>query len=160
MIKYNILNRSLIFFVQKQKLGKATTELADSHMFAYLYRTTIWDTKLKPCPPYLVKIVLCIDFITGCRTYTAVSNSKFAMISKDKINFRSLPNRRAIDVASFAKIRLALREGWLKPYKNFYKLTLLVNLFMEIRFMKYLNLTLSKIQFLNVTIVSLRVEEN
>ena len=75
------------------------------------------------------------NFIVGRVTYTAVLKHNFTMIVKARVDFGSLPNRSAIDMASFAKICVALIEGWLKPYDNFSHLIMLVNFLMGVTFM-------------------------
>ena len=75
------------------------------------------------------------DFLVSWGTYTAILNHKFAIIVKARLYFGSLLNWRAIDMASFAKVCVTLREGRLKPYDNFYHLTMLVNFQMGVTFM-------------------------
>ena len=62
-------------------------------------------------------------------------NHKFAMIFKARVDFGSLPNRSAMDMASFAKVLEALREGWLKQDKIFSHLIMLVNFLVGMTFM-------------------------
>ena len=40
-VKYNILNRSLICFVQNHKMGKAASRLTDTHTHRYEYHTAL-----------------------------------------------------------------------------------------------------------------------
>ena len=156
--KYSIVNSSLICFVQEHKMSKAASGVAGP--YEYKYQSTSWDTMLKTLFSYFgehgVQYKHPIDFMAGRGTYTAVLNHNFAMISKAGLDFGGLPNRSAIDMASFAKVREALREGWLKPYKNFSHLTMLVNCLMGVTFMlcgqeEQATLTWKNIRFSNVT---------
>ena len=103
------------------------------------YQSTTWDTMLKTLFSYFgehgVKYKHPTNFMVGWGTYAAVLNHKFAMKSKARVEFGSLPNRSAIDMASFVKVREALREGWIKPYKKFPHLTMIVNFLMVVTFM-------------------------
>ena len=111
--KYSILNSALICFVQGHKMSKAASGV--SGPYAYEFQSTSWDTMMKTLFSYFgehgVQYKHPTDFMAGRGTYTAVLNHKFAMISKARVDFGSLPNRIAIDMASFAKVREALREG-------------------------------------------------
>ena len=117
--KYLILNSALICFVQGHNMSKATSGVAGTDAYAYQYQSTTWDTILKTLLSYFgehdVQYKHPTDFMVGRGTYTTVLNHKFAMISKARVDFGSLPNRSAINMASFAKNCEALREGWLKP---------------------------------------------
>ena len=135
--KYSILNSALICFVQGHKMSKAAPGVTGP--YAYEFQSTTWDTMLKTLFSYFgehgVQYKHPTDFMAGRGTYTAVLNHNFAMISKARVDFGSLPNRSTIDMASFAKVCEALREGWLKPYENFSHLTMLVNFLMGVTFM-------------------------
>ena len=112
-VKYSILNSSLICFVQGHKMSKPAPGVTGP--YAYEFQSITWDTMLKTLFSYFgehgVQYKHPTNFMAGRGTYTAVLNHKFAMISKARVDFGSLPNRSTIDMASFAKVREALREG-------------------------------------------------
>ena len=136
--KYSILNSALICFVQGHKMSKAAPGVAGTHTRMHEYQSTTLDTMLKTLFSYFGKHVVQykqpIDVVVGQGTYTAVLNHKFAMIAKVWVDFGSLSNRSAIDMASFAKVHEALSEGWLKPCKKFSHLIVLVNFLVGVMF--------------------------
>ena len=136
-VKYSILNSALICFVQGHEMSKAASGV--SGPYAYEFQSTSWDTMMKTLFSYFgehgIQYKHPADFMVVCDTYTAILNHKFTMISRARVDFGSLPNRSAIDMASFAKVREALRERWLKPYENLFHLTLLLNFLMGVMFM-------------------------
>ena len=122
---YSILNSALICFVQGDKMPKAASGVTSTHAYEYEYQSTTWDTMLKTLFSYFGEhgnqYKHPTDFMVGRGT-----NHKFAMIAKAMVNFGSLPNESAIDMASFAKVRVALREEWLKLCENFSHLTMII----------------------------------
>ena len=158
--KHSIVNNSLICFIQNHKRGKPAPGLSDTHTHAYEYQSTTWDTMLKTLFSFFAENGIMYkhptDFMNGRGTYTAVLNTKFAAIAKERIDFGSLPNRSAIDMSSFDKVRQAINEEWLKPHENFSDLTLLINFLLGVTFMlrgrdEHCQLTWSNIQFSTVT---------
>ena len=138
-VKFEIVNRALICFVQNHKRNKAVSGLTDTSPFAYEYQSTTWDTMLKTLFSYFgehgVLYKHPTDFMTGRGTYAAVLDQKFAKISRERVDFGSLPNRSAIYMASFPKIVKAIKEGNLKPYDEYDDLILLVNFLLGVTFM-------------------------
>ena len=95
------------------------------------------------------------DFMNGRGTYTAVLDRKVAKISKARVDFGSLPNRSAIDMASYSKIVQAIKVGNLKPYDEYNDLILLVNFLLGVTFMlrgrkEHHAITWSNFRFLTV----------
>ena len=96
------------------------------------------------------------NFIISHGTYTTVLKGKFLKISEERIDFGSLPNRSAIDMASFSKITTAVMEGWIWPYENFSHLMMIVNFLLGVMFMlcgrkEHVTLIWSNIRISNVT---------
>ena len=103
--KFEILNRALVCFVQQHKMNKVTQGLADIPEFQNEYQPTSWDTMLKNLFSYFAEKGIQYkhpnDFLNIRGTYTAVLDHKFAIIAKSRSDFGSLPNRSAIDLASY-----------------------------------------------------------
>ena len=75
------------------------------------------------------------DFMNVRGAYTALLDHKFNQIAKDQIDYGSLFNRSAIDMASFTKICSAIKEGKIKPYTVYDDLIMLVSFLVGIHFM-------------------------
>ena len=75
------------------------------------------------------------DFTSVRGAYTALLDHKFNEISKICVDFGSLPNRSAIDIASYNKIENAIKEGNIKPHSDYDDLMMLINFLVGVQFM-------------------------
>ena len=75
------------------------------------------------------------DILNGRGTYTEVLDLKFTKISRERDDFGALPNRSAIDMASYPKIVSVIKAGELKPHSLYDDLILLVNFLLGVSFM-------------------------
>ena len=97
-----------------------------------------------------------IDFMNVRGAYTALLDHKYNQIAKEQVDYGSLPNRSAIDMASFTKICSAIKEGKIKPYTVYDDLIMLVNFLAGVRFMlrgraEHANLSWSNFQISEIT---------
>ena len=101
--KYKIVNKALIYFVQNYKMKKAASGPTDTHMYAYEYQSTTWETMLKVLFSFFCEHGYSINTLTTSRydkgTYVTVLNKKFKEISEERSDFGSIPNRSAVDIA-------------------------------------------------------------
>ena len=74
-------------------------------------------------------------FLNHRDTYTAMLDHKFAIITKKQSDFGSLPNRSAIDLASYPKIDEAIKANRIMPYSNYNDMILPVNFLVRVSFM-------------------------
>ena len=69
------------------------------------------------------------DFSLGKGTYIVLLDKKFSNISKERIDFVSLPNQNANNLDSFQKFEKAIKENRSRLYDNYKDIMMLLNFF-------------------------------
>ena len=137
--KFEIVNRAMICFVHHHKMNKAAHGMTGTQAFAFEYQSTSWETMIKSLFSFFSEFGVLYkhptDFQNGRGTYTAVLDRKFTKISREREDFGALPNRSAIDMASYPKIVSAIKAGELKPHTSYDDLIMLVNFLVGVSFM-------------------------
>ena len=137
--KFDILNSALVCFVKHHKMTKLAAGMKNEDRFSREFQSTSWDTMLKTLFLYFGEFGVLYkhpsDFTNVRGAYTALLDHKFNEIVKERVDFGSLPNRSAIDISSFHKIGIAIKEGMIKPYTVYDDLILLINFLVGVHFM-------------------------
>ena len=128
--------------------------------FSREFQSTSRDTTLKTVFSYFWEFGVLYkhpsDFMNVRGAYTALLDHKFNEIAKERVHFGSIPNRSAIDISSFDKIGIAIKEGKIKPYTVYDDLILLVNFLVGVHFMlrgraEHENITWSNFRISEIT---------
>ena len=126
-------------FCEKYKMSKTAAGMKKEDRYSREFQSTTWDTMLKTLfshfGEYGVLYKHPSDFTNVRGTYTALLDHKFNKIAKEHVDFGSLPNRSAIDIASYNKIASAIKEGKIKPHSDYNDLIMLVNFLVGVQFM-------------------------
>ena len=141
-------------------MSKLATGMKSDDAFCREFQSTTWETMLKTLFSYFGEYGVLYkhpgDFINVRGAYTALLDHKFREIAKERIDFGSLPNRSAIDFASFLKVENAVKEGKIDPYSVYNDLIMLVNFLVGVQFMlrgraEHANLTWSNFRISEIT---------